>query len=259
MEFMGLTPENVLSFLLTLFRLSVVLFLLPFFGGEKIPAPVKVALLLVLTLALWPHLHFPATAFPGHPLSILVLLLSELVLGLTMGLVVQFIFAAIQTGGQLIGFQMGLTMVNIIDPMSGQSEGVTAHFLWMVTMLTFLSLNGHLMLLKAVALTFEMIPPGGLLLSTNLVEQVLEASGQMFVLGLKIASPVMMALFLVDLGLALVGRAAPQMNVLFVGFPLKIGVGFLFLGMLFNIMADFMQDFIGQMMRMYEGMFHLMQ
>lgn len=259
MEFMGLTPETVLSFLLTLFRLSVVLFLLPFFGGDKIPNPVKAALLLVLTLAIWPYLRLPATAFPAQPLAITLLLLGELVLGLTMGLVVQFIFAAIQTGGQLIGFQMGLTMVNVIDPMSGQSEGVTAHFLWMVAMLTFLSLNGHLMLLKAVALTYEVIPPGGMSLTPALAGQVLAASGQIFSLAVKIAAPIMVALFLVDLGLALVARAAPQMNVLFIGFPLKIGVGFLFLGMLFTIMADFVQDFIGQMMRMYEGMFNLMQ
>ncbi|WP_407656290.1 flagellar biosynthetic protein FliR [Megalodesulfovibrio gigas] len=256
---MGLTPETVLSFLLTLFRLSVVLFLLPFFGGEKIPMPIKGALLIVLALAIWPYLHLPAVAFPAHPLSIMLLLLGELVLGLTMGLVVHFIFAAIQTGGQVIGFQMGLTMVNVIDPMSGQSEGVTAHFLWMVTMLTFLSLNGHLMLLKAVALTFEMVPPGGLLLTPGLAGQVLAASGQIFVLAVRIAAPIMVALFLVDLGLALVSRAAPQMNVLFIGFPLKIGVGFMFLGMLFTIMADFVQDFIGQMTRMYEGMFLLMR
>ena len=259
MEFMGLTPETVLSFLLTLFRLSVVLFLLPFFGGEKIPMPVKGALLMVLALAIWPYLQLPAVAFPGHPFSIMLLLLGELVLGLTMGLVVHFIFAAIQTGGQVIGFQMGLTMVNVIDPMSGQSEGVTAHFLWMVTMLTFLSLNGHLMLVKAVALTFELVPPGGLLLTPGLAGQVLAASGQIFVLAVKIAAPIMVALFLVDLGLALVARAAPQMNILFIGFPVKIGVGFMFLGMLFTIMADFVQDFIGQMMRMYEGMFLLMR
>ncbi|GAB7081007.1 flagellar biosynthetic protein FliR [Megalodesulfovibrio paquesii] len=259
MEFMGLTPENVLSFMLTLFRLSVVLFLLPFFGGDKIPNPIKAALVIVLTMAIWPYLKFPASAFPGHPISILLMMLGEMVLGLTMGLVVNFIFAAIQTGGQLIGFQMGLTMSNVIDPMSGQSEGVTAHVLWMVTMLIFLSFNGHLYLLKAVALTFDIIPPGGLVLRPALVEQVLQASGQMFSLGIRIAAPVLVALFLVDLGLALVARAAPQMNVLFVGFPLKLGVGFFFMGMLFTIMSDYMQDFIGQMSRMYEGMLQLMQ
>lgn len=251
---MGLTPETVLSFLLTLLRLSVVLFLLPFFGGEKIPNQVKAALTMVLTLALHPHLGFPAQAFPEAPLELAVIALGELLLGLTMGLVVRFIFTAIQAGGELIGFQMGFTMVNVIDPMTGQSEGVTAHFMWMVAMLTFLSLGGHLMLLKGLAATFKTIPPGGFLLTPGLAGKVLEASGNMFVMAIKVAAPVMVALFLVDLGLALISRAAPQMNVLFIGFPLKIGVGFLFLGMLFTIMADFVQDFIGQMDAMYHGL-----
>lgn len=259
MEFLGLTPENVLSFLLTLFRISIVLFILPFFGGEKLPMQVKAAILIVLTLAVWPELSFPAEAFPGHIIPIALMLLSELLLGLVMGLLVNFIFGAIQTGGQVIGFQMGLTMVNIIDPVTGVSEGATAHFLWMVTMLTFLSLGGHLMLIKGVALTFEMIPPGGLLLTPNLAMHMLEASKTLFILALKVAAPVMVAVFLVDLALALTARAAPQMNVLFIGFPLKIGVGFLFLGMMFTIMADYIEDFIGQMIRMYEGLFLLMQ
>ncbi|WP_457571049.1 flagellar biosynthetic protein FliR [Desulfovulcanus sp.] len=244
MDLFNFDPPTILSFFLTLFRISLVLFLLPFFGGESLPKPVKAVVCLVLTLGLWPGLSFPADYFPAHPLGIVVMLLGELILGLVLGLFVRFLFAAIQTGGQLIGFQMGFAMINVIDPISGISEAVTAHFLYMTSLLIFLSLNGHLFLLKGLAQSFELVPPGGLLITPQLVNQIFLFSGQIFVLAIKIAAPVMTAIFLVDLALALISRAAPQMNVLFVGFPIKIGVGFLFLGLLFKIMTEYMSDFV---------------
>lgn len=254
MDIFQYDPGQVLSFLLTLFRISIVLFLLPFFGGNSLPKPAKAALCIILALVLFPTHQFSPEYFPSHPINIAIMLLGELVLGLTMGLMVQFIFAAIQTGGQLIGFQMGFAMVNVVDPMTGSQEAVTAHFLYMVSLLTFLTLNGHLYLLEAVSHSFDVIPPGGLFISAQLVNSVLDFSKQLFVLAVRIAAPVMAALFLIDLALALVGRAAPQMNVLIVGFPLKISVGFFFLAMIFTLISLYMQDFITDMSAMYHNL-----
>ncbi len=159
MEIFGFNPNDMLSFFLSLFRISIVLFLLPFFGGKSIPNPVKGALLIVLTLALWPQLSFPGSMMPGTGLGIAIMFLGELILGLTLGLLVRVLFGAIQFGGQIIGFQMGFSMVNVVDPITGVSNAVTAHFLYMTTMLTFLVLNGHLQLLGALGTSFEYIPP----------------------------------------------------------------------------------------------------
>lgn len=257
MEFLGITPDTVLSFLLTLFRVSIVLFMLPFYGGDTIPKAVKAALTLVVTLAFWPHLALPGSAFPMHPVSIILMILGEAAMGLTLGLTVHFIFAAIQTGGQIVGFQMGFAMVNVIDPITGTSEAVTAHFLWMVAMLTFLTLGGHLYLLFAVTKSFDLVPPGSLFITPAVVGRVLEFSGQMFILAVHIAAPIMVSLFLVDLGLALVSRAAPQMNVLFVGFPIKVGVGFFFLGLVFTIISNYMGRFIDQFLSIFDTLMHL--
>lgn len=246
MDIFNFDPATTLSFLLTFFRISLVVFLLPFFGGEAIPAPVKASLCLVLAVGLWPHLSFKGVMFPGHPLSIGLMLLGELVLGLSLGLLVQFVFAAVQTGGQIIGFQMGYAMINVVDPLTGVSEVVTAHFLYMCTLLTFLALNGHLYLLKGLTESFAYIPPGGFLVTPAVSKGILNFSSQMFVLAIKIASPVIVAVFLVDLALALISRAAPQMNVLFIGFPLKIMVGFLFLGFVFTLMSVYIEQFIGE-------------
>jgi flagellar biosynthesis protein FliR len=253
MDLFAFDPNVIFSFFLTLFRISLLVFLLPFFGGENAPVPVKAALCMVLALGLWPHLSFAADSFPAHPFTIALMILGELLLGLVLGLVVRILFAAIQTGGQLVGFQMGFAMVNVVDPSTGVSQAVTAHFLYMTSLLTFLSLNGHLYLLHALTGSFTLVPPGGLLITPALSDQLLRFSSQIFVLAIKIASPVMIALFLVDLSLALVAKAAPQMNVIFVGFPLKIAVGFLFLGTMFTIMALYVQDFIIQLGPMFDG------
>jgi flagellar biosynthetic protein FliR len=252
MEIFGFNPSDMLSFFLTLFRFSVVLFLLPFFGGATIPNPVKAALVLILSLALWPQLSFPASMMPTG-WNIVIMFLGELILGLILGMLVNFLFAAVQLGGQIIGFQMGFAMVNVVDPITGTSNAVSAHFLYMCTMLTFLVLNGHLYLLKAVGMSFDYIPPGTLLLQPELADDIFHFSNMMFTLAIRIAAPVMAALFLVDLALALISRAAPQIHVLVLGFPIKITVGFFFLAFIFSIMAQYVGDYLSGLNSMYEN------
>jgi len=251
MDLFGFNPSDLFSFYLTFFRVSIVLFLMPFFGGNSIPVVVKAALALVLSLALWPQLSFPGELMPTG-WGIVIMIIGEFILGLILSLIVNFLFAAVQLGGQIIGFQMGFAMVNVVDPITGTSNAVTAHFLYMCTMLTFLVLNGHLYLLQAMGMSFQYIPPGGLLINSGLANHFFEFSGLMFTLAVRIAAPIMAALFLVDLALALISRAAPQMHVLILGFPIKITVGFFFLGFIFTIMSLYVSDFIHELGPMYE-------
>ena len=257
MDLFGFDMAAFASFLLTFMRVGFVVFLMPFYGGEYIPVSVKAALCLVLTMALWPHLSFPGNLLPAHPLDIFTLMLGEALLGLMLGLCVYFIFAGIQTGGEIMGFQMGFTMVTLADPMSGAQVSITSHLMYMVTFLVFLALDGHLHLLRALADSFVLIPPGGLKLSGPLVGGVLDLSAGMFVLAVKIAAPVIAALCMVELTLALMGRAAPQMNLLTMGFPIKIAVGFFFIGILFNTLSLRMEDIIIELGPMFARMMHL--
>ncbi len=254
MDIFAFDPAHVFSFLLTLMRTSLVLFLMPFFGGETVPKTVKAALCVVLSWALWPQLSFPGELMPKNGWLIALMLAGELLLGMVLMLVVRFLFAAVQTGGQIIGFQMGFSMINVIDPLTGQQVVVTSHFLYMTTLLTFLALNGHLYLLQGLADSFALVPPGGILLGPALGQGLLRLAAGMFTLGVKIAAPVMAALFLVDLALALIGRAAPQMHVLILGFPIKIAVGFFFLGILFTTLARHVGSFILDMGPTFRGL-----
>ncbi|NLY41966.1 MAG: flagellar biosynthetic protein FliR [Desulfovibrionales bacterium] len=259
MDLFNFDPLVILSFVLALMRISLVLFIMPFFGGQTIPNVAKAVLCLTLTFALWPRLPMLGAQLPAHPLSLGIMLFQELVLGLALGLSIRFIFGAIQTGGQLIGFQMGFAMVNAIDPESGATEAVTAHFLYMVSLLTFLAFNGHLYLFDGLLKSFDLIPPGALVISPRIGEQIISLSGQLFLLSIQIAAPVMAALLLVDLALALVSRASPQMNVLIVGFPLKIGIGFLFLSLIFNIISLYMEGFISKMPFLFTTLINAMR
>lgn len=246
MDLFSFDPNVTLTFMFALMRISIIIFLMPFFGGQTLPNTVKAAICLTLTLALWPRLPLVGDQLPRHPFALAVMFGNEVLLGLILGMVIRFIFAAIQTGGQLIGFQMGFAMVNVVDPDSGVSEAVTAHFLYMVSLLTFLSFNGHLYLLSGLMKSFDALPPGSMVVTSRLVSQIFALSGQIFVLAIQIGAPVIAAILLVDLALALVSRASPQMNVLIIGFPLKIGVGFLFLGIIFEIISLHMEGFVSR-------------
>ncbi len=243
MDIFNFNTLEFMSLLLTFFRISIVVFMLPIFGGDSVPVQVKACMAIVITLALWPAVSLDGHYFPAHPFGLVVLILGEVFIGLTLSLMVQFVFAGIQTGGQVLGFQMGFTMISIADPLSGGQIGITSHYLYMVAVLIFLVCNGHLVMLMALGKSFALIPPGHIFMSSELSERIFSLSGSMFILALHIAAPVMASLFMVELALAFMGRAAPQMNLLMIGFPIKIAVGFFFIGMLFTVIAAHMQNF----------------
>ncbi|WP_320170403.1 flagellar biosynthetic protein FliR [Maridesulfovibrio sp.] len=244
MNLFNFNPGDLMSFYLTLFRVSIVLFLLPFFGGQSIPTMVKAALTIVVTVAIWPYVHVDGALMPSSPWNIAIMILGEMVLGLVLGISVNVMFSAIQTGGNFIGVQMGFSMVNVLDPLTGTNEAVTAHFLYMTALLVFLSLNGHLYLLSAMVESFKYIPPGQLFISSKLTAQIMTISKDLFVLAVKVASPIIASIFVVDLSLALISKMAPQMNVLMLGFPLKIMVGFFFLSLVFTVLALYVGDYV---------------
>ncbi|MHC1789257.1 flagellar biosynthetic protein FliR [Solidesulfovibrio sp.] len=251
MDLFQLNPNTIFSFLLTFMRLSVVVFMLPFYGANLIPTTIKAALCMMLTLALWPSLSFPGAVLPANPWTIALMFLGEIIIGLLLDILVRLLFSAAQSAGAIMGFAMGFSLMNSIDPMTGASESGLGHLMSQVTTMLFLALNGHLMLLSSLAQSFELVPPGALLINAALGEHLIAFTGQMFIMALKIAAPIMASIFMVDLALALVARAAPQMNVLFIGFPVKITVGFLFMTLVFSALAILIGQFISELEPMF--------
>ena len=227
-----------LSLLLTLMRVSIVVFMLPVFNTDGLPNLWKFSIALVLTLAIWPQVSLPGSAMPPHPFGIFLLILGELLIGFTLGLATRFFFVGVQMGGEILAFQMGFTMITFADPATGNNTGVLAYFLNMTATLIFLAMDGHLYLLKAFADTFAALPAGGFAMSDSLMEHMLSLSATLFSFAIRVAAPVLVALFFVEMAMALMSRTAPQMQIIQFSFPLKIAVGFFFLGSLFLIIGQ---------------------
>lgn len=263
MNIFNYDPHTILSLVLTMMRVSIVMFMLPIFSTNNIPVTVKAAMTIVFTLGVWPHLSLSGAIMPDHPFDIALMLLGEVVIGLVLGMAINFLFMGIQSGGELLGFQMGFTMINFADPLTGNNTGIAAFFLWMASLLTFLAFDGHLYMIKGFAASFSILPPGALYIGENILWEILALSAQVFVLALKIAAPVMVALFMVEVALGLVARTSPQIHIMEFGFPIKIGVGFFFLGLLLIIMANQVETFIrgmdAMMSNLMRGMSSLFQ
>ena len=232
MELLNLfNPAEVRHFLLILARVSTFLFLLPFFSSETFPNQVKAALSLVLTLALFGAVRTDPAAFPLSPIAFIPFLGTELFVGMLLGLSVRIFFASVQLAGLLAGFQMGFSMINVVDPQSGSQVSLMEQFGFWILIVLFLMMNGHLLMVGSLVNSFETLPMGSFHLTENLHRYVMTITRQMFETGICVGAPVTMALLLVSVCFGITAKFAPQMNIMMVAFPVKILIGLVGFGL----------------------------
>ena len=152
-------------------------------------------------------------------------------IGVFIGFTAKLIFAGIQLAGQLIGFQMGFAIANVIDPTRGSQISVIAEFQYMLALLLFLLMDGHHIFLYAIAESFRIIPPLGFHYSGQILQTMIGFINNMFVIAVKVGAPIIAILFFVSIGLGMIARTVPQINVFVVGFPLQIAVGLIGIGL----------------------------
>ena len=259
MDLLGLSPEQFKSFLLILVRISVVLFMFPVFGGMMVPKSVKAGLALMIAILLFPIVKPDPRLFPESLLDSAGLLLSELVLGFIIGLMVRLFFAAVQLGGQLVGFQMGFAIANVLDPETGTQGSILAQFGYWIALLLFLMLNGHHVLLQTLANSFSIIKVGSFGLGEGVFNRILEASGEMFSMAIKVGAPAIAALLLTSAAFGIVAKVVPQVNILIVAFPIKIAIGLFFFGVSLELLLYFMKHYVGEFDGMLTVMMRLMR
>ena len=230
--------EQMQGFFWVLMRVSILFFLLPFFGAKGFPAIWKAGLSFVMAMILTPMVP-PPPDLPETLPDIVVGLVSEALLGFSLAFIVKLSFAAVQLAGQFMAFQMGFSMARAMDPTTGTQSTTLSQFLYLFTILIFFAIDGHHLLLRAVAASFEMVPPNGFHLSPSLLGVLVKASSQMFLIALKIAAPIMIALFLSNLCLGIVARNVPQVNILMIGFPINIGLGLILFGLTLTTLPPF--------------------
>ncbi|MBF0158185.1 MAG: flagellar biosynthetic protein FliR [Magnetococcales bacterium] len=233
LDFFGLSTGEAERLFLVVVRLSGLFLAAPFFSraGGAGPLRIRVVLILALAVVLFPLV--PPWSHEGHSNApqMAWAALIELSIGAVLGMLIHWGLAAVQIAGNIIGFEMGLSMAQVMDPTSGMQENVLSNMLYMAAMLIFLTIDGHHMLLEGMARSFQILPPGGAGLHRELLlENAVTALMRMFLLSLLIAAPVIVASKLLYIGMGLVNRAAPQIQVFFLAMPLTQMVGFAVLG-----------------------------
>lgn len=243
MDFLNAYTYNQwIAFLLIFLRTASLFITMPFFSSNNIPNLVKVGLSLAISFCLQPVLGISTDAYPTELIGLALLALGELMIGAIMGLILRMLLGAIQIMGQLIGFQMGFAVANVIDPMGGGQVSVLAQFCYLLAFLLFFSLNGHLLIIAALKDSFFMVPPGTFGLSQDLFNSIMGHAAEMFSLSVKMGAPVIGALLFTQVSMGVIAKTVPQMNILIVGFPFTISVGLIFLALAISTMMPLLSD-----------------
>lgn len=190
----------------------------PIFYHKAIPKRLKVALAVIITFILAPTLP-AATGEPGY------LLVQQLLVGLSIGLGLQLMFAAFTIAGDLLGLQMGLSFASFIDPQNSTHTPLIGSFLTLIATLVFLAMNGHLMIIAGIAESFHVLPVGTNATAAADWHALALLGAEMFRVGLHLALPVLATMLILNLALGVLARAAPQLNIFAVGFPATILIG----------------------------------
>lgn len=244
------------AFIWPLIRISAMVMSAPILSARQTPRLLRVGLVLVLTWVLVPVLPAPTTV-PFFSTDAFLILLQQLLIGVIMGFTLQLVFSAMVFGGQVIAYSMGLGFASMMDPQNGVQVPVISQFYLIIATLVFLLFDGHLLLIELLARSFSTFPVATDGLGRAQFGQVVGWGSEMFSGGLLMALPVMSALLLVNLGMGVITRAAPQLNIFSVGFPLTILIGFILMwATLDNTMAAF-ADLFNRALQMLGAIFRV--
>ena len=225
MEPLGFSIQDIYKTLLIMFRTGALFMTVPIFGHISIPRILRVWLILILSFLIFPSAVVSEIRPPATTFHLAVVILTEFAIGFAIGFAVIILFAAIQFAGHMIGLQMGLAVASVMDPMSAERISIIGEFYYLFSLLVFLLINGHHFVIEALVRSFELIPVGGGMFEGGLGEYILDLTGNLFIVAVKLAAPVIITLFIVNVVFGIVARTVPQMNVFIVGFPLALGIG----------------------------------
>jgi flagellar biosynthesis protein FliR len=244
--------------LLIFVRVSTALIASPVFGSRTIPTLPKIFLSLIIAYIV--YLTIDRSVLTNVPTGWMLVILSikEAITGLVMGFMMQFVFWGVSYAGTLIGFDMGLTMAEVFNPSSEESGNVIGEFLYYGALMVFFLINGHHYIISSIKHSFSVIPLGKFTINKPVYDLIVIYAASVFVIAVKIASPIMVSFFLVHIGEGIIARIIPQMQVFFVTQPLKIGVGLLLLSSItplyIYVIKNLMQDYENKLYNLIAAM-----
>jgi len=249
MESINLSSSQIIFFLLVFFRVGAIMFSAPFFGAKNLPIQIRILLsftiAVVITSAIIPYKNIQIHSLNSTQdiVWLFMAVIRETTLGLAIGFIAQLTFIGIQMTGQIIGNDMGYGMMNLLDPSTHDVITVTSELYTIIATLIFIVTYSHHFVLMAIAKSFETIPLAGWGLSGSFIDHLNTVFSSIFATGLKLAIPILGALFLTKISMAIVTRTMPQMNFFVVGFPIQITVGLLAIAITLPFMARVIHGF----------------
>jgi flagellar biosynthetic protein FliR len=231
-NFTQISQYELLTFFAVLMRFSVLIAVMPFVGDRMIPAPVKVLLALVLTVALFPSLvaqnqvrPLEAAAWGATTGGIAGTVFSEVLCGLVLGFTAKLLFEGVSFGANLVGNFMGFAAASTYDPHQESQSQVIAQIQVTVAMLIFLAIDGHHLMLRASLDSYRMVGLGKAVFGGEASQCLIDMTGQVIRFGVQLAAPVAVSMFAVNVAFGIVAKAMPQLNVLVLSFAVSALVG----------------------------------
>lgn len=220
----------ILAFMFPLARILGLVATAPIFSNDVMSRHTRLMCGLAVAMALAPALP-PLPAMPAGSWLALGVLVREALLGILMGFSLRLVFAAIDTAGELTGMQMGLSFAVLYDPQTAGQTPVITNFFALITTLIFLASNGHLLILQLLAESYELLPVSAAPFAADSLRTLVASASILFTLGLLMSMPIIAALLIANIGLGVLTRVAPTLNIFAVGFVVTLTAGFLILAL----------------------------
>jgi len=224
---LDLVMEYYITYLAITMRMVAFLLFVPVLGGRRVPVTVRVAIALVLALIVLP-VAAGDPAVPTSTVELVVLMAREFLVGAILGFLVELVFMLARVFGRVADIELGFGIAQTIDPQYG-SAPLSGQFLYYAVVLIWLATNGHHQLLSGIVRSFNAVPVQQAAMTTGLTTHIIEVFTELFTAALRIGLPFLVPLFLATVTMGILARAMPQLNLLIVGIPVKILVGFVIL------------------------------
>ena len=242
------TTAQVTLFSLILMRMSGFILLNPILGRRNIPMQVKAGFIFVLTLTVYSFSAGVAFDIANH-LEYGFLLLKEFAAGYVIGYVTELFFFVITFAGYVMDFQMGLSMSTVYDPQSNTQVPITGSLLQAFYVLLFFAVDGHLALMKILLQSAEIVPYGGIVITQNLALRVIDLFSECVIMGIKFAFPILAAEFLIEIGVGILNKIVPQINIFVINIQLKVIVGLGLLVFLISPIGEYLSNLVTVMIK----------
>lgn len=244
----SLLPALAAAFILVFARIGAMVMLLPGFGEANIPVRVRLGIALALTLILLPMHRNAYTVSMTSMAPLLVLMVHEIIIGVVLGATARVTLAALQVAGSIIAQQLGLGFVTSVDPSQGQQGALMGNFLTLLGIALLFATDSHYLVITALNESYRIFSPGELMPSGDVAALATRAFAAAFKIGLQLSAPFLVFGLVFNIGLGVLARLMPQMQVYFIGVPLSILIGFMILAaVLVSMMGTYMDYFIGVM------------